>query len=295
MEPPAFRLTTINPEARVGALLLHGLTGIPKEMRPIGKKLEAAGIKVSTPVLRGHGAGYKEMLETSWQDWVDGAQKEFDLLAEECDQIIVAGLSMGAILAIIIASRNEKAAGLGLLSATMKYDGNGASKYSVLLPLVDYFPFLGRMCYWTEQPPYGLKDPRLQKMITRQLEKASKGEGSDYGLFRTYAHSLRQLDRMVKYCRSAAPHVKCPTLVLHSLEDSLTSEANAIEVYRMIGARDKRMVLISGCDHVLTLDLRKEDVANHVMQLAIDASYYKPNKSATAAAAYAKPLLSTST
>jgi carboxylesterase len=273
----AGRRTSLNPEVKMGALLLHGLTGIPKEMRPIGKKLEAAGVIVRTPMLPGHGAGYKEMLETSWQDWVDGAQKEFDELAKECDRIFIAGLSMGAILAMIIASRNQKVAGLGMLSPTLKYDGNGASKFSVLLPLVDMFPVLGKWCYWTEEPPYGLKDPRLQKMITRQLEKASKGEGSDYGLFRTYAYSLRQLERMVKYCRTAAPHVKCPTLVLHSLEDSLTSEANAIEVYRMIGSRDKRMVLLSGCDHVLTLDLRKEDVANHILKMAIDASYYQPD------------------
>ncbi|MBS2010755.1 MAG: alpha/beta fold hydrolase [Cyanobacteria bacterium SZAS TMP-1] len=274
MDTPIFKRTGLNPDSRVGALLLHGLTGIPKEMRPIAKRLEAAGVVVSTPLLPGHGDSYKQMLGTTWQDWVEGAQKEFDELAKECDRIVVAGLSMGAILSIIIASRNKKAAGIGLLSATMKYDGNGASKYAPLLPLVDIFPFLGSWCYWTEQPPYGLKDERLQKMITRQLEKASKGESSDYGLFRTYAYSLRQLDRMVKYCRTAAPHVKCPALVLHSLEDSLTSEANAIEVYRMLGSRDKRMVLLSGCDHVLTLDLRKEDVANHILQLTIDASYY---------------------
>jgi carboxylesterase len=292
METHSFKRTTINPDVKVGALLLHGLTGIPKEMRPIGKKLESVGVKVVAPMLPGHGGTNEDMFNTKWQDWVAGAQKEYDLLAQECDRVIIAGLSMGAILAMIIASRNDKVAGVGLLSATLKYDGNGASKYAPLLPLVDYFPFLGRWCYWTEQPPYGLKDPRLQKMITRQLEKAASGESSDYGLFRTYACSLRELDRMVKYCRSAAPHVKCPTLVLHSLEDSLTSEANAIEVYRMIGARDKRMVLISGCDHVLTLDLRKEDVANHMLQLAIDASYYDPKQIDEKVKAYPSPIFS---
>jgi carboxylesterase len=178
------------------------------------------------------------MLESGCQDWIAGAQEGFDVLAEQCDKIVIVGLSMGAIAAIIIASRNQKVAGLGLLSPTIKNNGSETSKVSRLSPLIDAFPFLDK--------------------------------------WRARASSPQQFDQMVKYCRTAAPNVKCPALVLHSREDSLTAEANALEAYRMLGSREKRMVMLSGCNPALTSDLRKEDVANLIVKLAIDASYYDP-------------------
>jgi carboxylesterase len=220
------------------------------------------------------------MLAASWQDWVSAGQKAFDELAEDCDKVVIVGLSMGAILGIILASRNEKAAGLGLLSPAIKFDGKGSRKLHTVLRIMDFVPAVGKWVSWVEEPPFGLKDENLQKEIARQLEQAGKSERSSHGTFRTYAHSMKELEYMVKYCRSAAPHVRCPALVLHSLEDSFTSEANAVEAYRIIGSREKRLVLLTGCDHMLTIDLRKEDVAKQVLQLAIDATFYEPDVAA---------------
>ena len=58
--------------------------------------------------------------------------------------------------------------------------------------------------------------------------------------------------------------------MVHSLEDTLTSEHNAIEIYKRLGSKDKRLIFLSGCDHVMTLDLRKEDVAQLVLDLALE-------------------------
>jgi carboxylesterase len=292
MEPATFKRTEINPSIRAGALLLHGLTGMPAEMQPLAEKLQAAGLKTSSPLAPGHGAGHKEMLATGWQDWVTAGQRAFDELAEDCDKVVIVGLSMGAILGIILASRNKKAAGLGLLSPAIKFDGKGSKQLHVVLRVMDFVPVVGKWVSWIEQPPYGLKDEKLQKEIAQQLELTGKTEASSHGTFRTYAHSMKELELMVKYCRSAAPHVRCPALVLHSLEDSFTSEANAVEAYRMIGSRDKRMVLLTGCDHMLTVDLRKDDVAKQVLQLAIDASYYEPGPTALKTEDFPSPISS---
>ena len=259
-----------NSRPKVGALLIHGLTGIPKEMRPVAKVLEDAGIVTSTPMLAGHGATYKEMLAVGYEDWLESCQSALDQLAGEVDLIVCAGLSMGAILSLMMAARNKNVGGLALLSPTLKYDGKMASPWRVFLPCVDFLPFLGTMCYWTESAPYGLKDERLQKLIGRQLEAARKGESSDYGLFRTYARPIRQLDHLVNLARKQAAQVSARAIVVHSLEDTLTSEHNAIEIYKRLGSKDKRLIFLSGCDHVMTLDLRKEDVAQLVLDLALE-------------------------
>jgi carboxylesterase len=143
----------------------------------------------------------------------------------------------------------------------------------ILLPLVDWIPFLGAYTYWTEEPPYGLKDERLQRMITKQVEAAARGENTDFGLFRTYSGSLRQLHKLVREIRKVAHQVKVPSLVIHSLEDSMTTYKNGLEMVNLIGSEDKTLLLLGGCDHVLTLDLRKKKVCQEIGAFVIEQSW----------------------
>lgn len=249
---------------RIGVMLLHGLTGMPSEMRPLARHLEKLGCRVVVPILAGHGGGHKELLAASWKDWVRGAREALASLAQEVDRVFVGGLSMGSSIASVLAAEEPRVDGIIYLSTTLRYDGSAIPGTYVLLPLVDLFPFLGEWCYWTEDPPYGLRDERLQRIITRSIEKAKNGETSDFGLFRTYAGSLRQMCHLVRVVRRTAGKVTCPALILHSLEDSMTSARNAAEIYSRLGSADKTIVGLTGCDHVLTLDLQKERVAELV-------------------------------
>jgi carboxylesterase len=268
------------PDLKTGVLLLHGLTGMPSEMRPTAKYLTQLGCEVSCPMLPGHGATHVELLRTNWQEWLAGAQEALDELAQKCDHVVVGGLSMGAILSALSSINNPKVSGVVLMSTTLRYDGKAASRLQVLLPLVDLMPFLGQWFWWTEEPPYGLKDERLQKMITKQVEAAARGENNDFGLFRTYAGSLRQLHKLVGQLRKRAHEVKCPALVIHSLEDTMTTHRNAVEMCEILGSEEKSLMLFGGCDHVLTLDLRRRDVAKAIGDFVAEQSWkYSKSKS----------------
>src|SRR5580700_3443891 len=87
---------------KMGALLIHGLTGMPNEMKPIERVLGELGCTVSVPMLAGHGAGQKELLATGWPDWLGSARKALSELSETCDAIVVGGLSMGGLLPILL-------------------------------------------------------------------------------------------------------------------------------------------------------------------------------------------------
>ncbi|HEY9775466.1 MAG TPA: alpha/beta fold hydrolase [Planktothrix sp.] len=272
--------STINPDVRTGVLLLHGLTGMPSEMRPVQKYLTQMGCVVESPLLPGHGAGHKELLATTWQDWVSGAKNALDELSTKCDHVVIGGLSMGALLSAMAAVDNAKVSGIIMMSTTLKYDGRASSPLQVFLPLVDLWPrVIGEMFWWTEEPPYGLRDERLQKQITKQVEAAKRGEATDFGLFRTYCGSLRQLHKLVNQFKKHAHRIECPALVIHSLEDSMTTHKNAIAVCKLLNTNDKSVFFVSGCDHVLTLDLRRKDVARSIGQFVIEQSYKVSPKS----------------
>jgi carboxylesterase len=237
---------------------------MPSEMRPLERHIRTLGCEVATPLLPGHGATHRELLATTWMDWIDGAQAALDDLASRSESVVIAGLSMGALLAVLLAAEDSRVAGIALLSPTLRYDGSGIPWTRHLLPLADVIPFLGKITYWTETPPYGLKDERLQRRITRAVEAAKRGETTQFGLFRTYSGALRELNRLAQQVRAQAGKVRCPAVVLHSVEDTVTSVRNAEEIFDLLGGDDKTIEWLSGCDHVITVDLKKHDVARRV-------------------------------
>ncbi len=102
---------------RVGVLFCHGFTGSPWSLLEWAKITAAAGYRVSLPRLPGHGTNWQEMNLTGWQDWYTCVEREFDELRQSCDQVFVAGLSMGGSLALRLAEKHhDDVAGLVLVN-----------------------------------------------------------------------------------------------------------------------------------------------------------------------------------
>lgn len=266
------KTVSLPADSKIGVLLLHGLTGMPNEMRSIEKAMKSIGCDVEVPILAGHGQGPKALLKTGWKDWLDSARQALNLLCQRCDQVYVCGLSMGGLMPILLAVENSRVDGIISLSPTIKYDAqNSSNPFQVLIPIIDVLPFLGNIFYWIERPPYGLKDERLVRRITKGIEEAKKGTAAsgaeaefDMSNFRTYSGSLRQMQRLVKEVKKHAPEVKCPVLIMQSLEDTITTVANAKTLQSwLISCPDKEIIYLEGCDHVLPADLKKEEVAYH--------------------------------
>ena len=88
----------------VGCLCLHGVSASPDEMRWFGEHLHSQGITVFAPRAVGHGVHQSHMRTTRWQDWYLSALDGYHLLRKECNQIYVAGLSKGGLLALLVAA-----------------------------------------------------------------------------------------------------------------------------------------------------------------------------------------------
>ena len=84
----------LNQTARRAALLLHGFTGTPYEMRPLGEKLAERGIRAVGHRLAGHGGSPDELAKTSYRDWIAGADDALARLRTEAERVAVVGLSL---------------------------------------------------------------------------------------------------------------------------------------------------------------------------------------------------------
>lgn len=113
----------VGGSGKVGVLFCHGFTGSPWSLLDWAKTTAEAGYRVSLPRLPGHGTNWQELNRTSWQDWYACVEREFDDLRTQCDQVFVAGLSMGGALALRLAEqRRDQVAGLALVNpAVLSY------------------------------------------------------------------------------------------------------------------------------------------------------------------------------
>src|SRR2546427_11076624 len=124
---------TVWPEAqpmfheggRAGALVGHGFTGSPATMRPLADAFVDAGFTVSLPRLPGRGPTIEDMMSAGWADWSAEVERAYVELAERCERVVVAGLSMGATLTCWVAARHPEIAGIVIVNAAVRpYDAD---------------------------------------------------------------------------------------------------------------------------------------------------------------------------
>ncbi len=249
-------------------LLIHGLTGTPAEMRAVAKRLSREGFSVMCPQLAGHCGSVGALKRSNWQDWYNSVEQSFEALKLTHARVYVTGLSMGALMALMLAEeKGARVAGLGLLSTTFFYDGWNISQQGRkwLLPLVLYSP-LRYFISWKEHPPYGIKCERTRAMVHAVLTNRDAQTSEKVGIFRTPAVTVHESIRLIRVARKALPGVHAPTLIVHSTEDDMASVKNAHYVARRISSSKVETFLVDDTYHVLTLDKRKYDIAHKLAE-----------------------------
>jgi carboxylesterase len=262
----------IERKGDTAVLLVHGLTGTPAEMKHFGRVMSRKGLTVACPELAGHCASIEALQATKWQDWYQSVEAAFDALRAEYEQVFIAGLSMGALIALLVASkRKTQVAGVILLSTTFFYDGWNVSwfKQTFLLPIVLYSP-LKYFLHWEETAPYGIKCERTRAMVAAVLENKDAQTADKIGYFKTPATVILESMRLIKAARKCLSEVISPALIVHSTEDDMASLENAYYVEKNISSDHVETMYIDDTYHVLTLDKRKDDIALRVVSFCKD-------------------------
>lgn len=273
----------------VGVLLIHGLGGTPVELREVARRLAATGATVACCQLAGHCGTEAELAATRFEDWYASVEAALSELEARCERIVAGGLSMGALLAALLAAREpQRVDGVVMLAPTLSYDGWSIPRYRFLLRLLIDTP-LGRKYRFMEREPYGLKDERARAVIVRALQRGSSAEAGNPG---TPSAALRQLWRLVATLKPLLPSVGQPAFIAHARHDDVASFDNAVHLQRHLGGPVECLVLDDSY-HLVTLDRQKHLVGDRVAAFIEAVSRPQgpglPAKPRTRAAAAAPP------
>jgi esterase/lipase len=135
---PGFPAGQTKPYRR-GVLLTHGLSDSPYLMRHLAEFFRQRGFRVMAVLLPGHGTQPGDLLEVAWQDWAKTVAYGAYRLAEQADEIYLAGYSAGATLSLYQSMRDSRVRGLFLFSPALRITRKAAlaklhKLYSWLLP-----------------------------------------------------------------------------------------------------------------------------------------------------------------
>lgn len=77
------------------ALMVHGYTGTPGEMRPLGWSLRQSGWTVEGILLPGMGSEIDTLFERRYEEWVEAAATALEKLQRRHSPVLIVGFSMG--------------------------------------------------------------------------------------------------------------------------------------------------------------------------------------------------------
>jgi len=117
-------------------LLIHGFVGTPAELRGLGEVLANHGIRAHGIVLPGHEGNPEGLVNIGWKQWQAFAEEGLAELAPY-PHVFLAGLSMGGVLSLLLASRHpERIAGTIVMSTPTRITGGWQLN---LLPVARHF------------------------------------------------------------------------------------------------------------------------------------------------------------
>ncbi len=220
----------------VGCLLVHGFSGSPPEMKPMGEFLAAKGLTVLGVRLAGHGTTPEDMATTTWSDWVASAEDGLRELESLCEQVFVAGLSMGGLITMRLAAHHP-VAGIVVMAAPA-YMADWRFR---LLPLARYF-----IRWFTPDIESDLTDPEAEKRL------------SAYQVLPIPC--LVSLAQLIRLVRRELPQAKVPALVMQGEKDHHVPADSAPIIFEELGAADKELVWWPNSGHCITVDSEREAV-----------------------------------
>lgn len=221
-------------------LFLHGWTSTPRELRFLAEKTAAAGFRCQGLLLKGHGTTIRALHGVNFSDHLAESEEAFGKLALAHERVSICGLSLGGLLALNIAAR-RRVANLILIAPFLKPAGTTFGLPNRwLVGRVPLSGYVGKNVAGPINDPAGLE-----------------------GHIAYHAMPAQEMVSIVQATRDfqgMEGSISCPTLVLHSVNDTTSDFSGSLALMQNLGSDDKTLIAFNRGNHVITLDYDRESL-----------------------------------
>ncbi|GAP22982.1 alpha/beta hydrolase [Leptolinea tardivitalis] len=216
----------------VGVLLFHGFTATTLEVRNLGKCInQQLGWTVRAPLLPGHGTCPKDLSRTKYNEWVDCAETEFDLLKKNFTEIVVGGESMGGLIALYLAAKYSQIAAVLLYAPAL------------VIPDMPVARFFHKFIYSTKK---------------KNLVATKNGFLPWQGYRVNPLKAVVELGKLQTLIKPMLIDVRQPTLLFQGKQDETIDPKSSSIIYKSISSIEKHLEELDECGHCVLLDRQHE-------------------------------------
>ncbi|MED4350793.1 alpha/beta fold hydrolase [Schinkia azotoformans] len=212
----------------IGCLCIHGFTGSPFEVEPLGNFLkENTSWIVETPTLPGHGGELARLRGVAYQDWVQEAEQSLQGMLAKCSTVYLVGFSMGGVISGYLATKYPV-------------------KKLVLLSAAAYY----------------INPKQLLQDIKEMAAEGMRGTLGNNDLFQRYRKKIKetpltatfQFQRLVKELRPTLSQIEVPTLIVQGELDGIVPVKSASFLYNTIPSNEREIVYLPKSKHLVCHD-----------------------------------------
>lgn len=226
-------------------LAVHGFGGTPAEVALVTDAARRLGLRHHAPLLPGHGTSPADLATRTLRDWTAAVETALDTASPGGEPAVVAGLSLGSVLALRVAiTHPERVRGLILL----------ANAVWLAAPMPAWaLALVARL---------GAPDLQIPKSGPDITDPIARDSHLNYD-----TQPLRAAAEVWRAGRSVRPdlgRVQCPVLIVHGQRDRVCPVTNARRVAARVASTDKQVVVLPRSAHIVTRDVDRAELSERV-------------------------------
>lgn len=229
-----------------GALVLHGYTGSPQSVQDLALALEKAGFATEAPLLPGHGSCIEDLDDCTFEQWAAAVDVAYQDLAARCRPVVVAGLSVGGMLAAWLAAAHPEIA--ALICVNPFIDPPAESFREILRGFLD------------------AGSSTLPKVGGDLADGSAREQAYEGTPIRPLLTFFAAQDDLV----ARLGDIRCPVLIITSRQDHVVPPVSSDVLAEGVGGPVERMWLERSY-HTATLDVEHEDLERTAVDFALRA------------------------
>jgi carboxylesterase len=212
------------------ALCLHGLTGTPYEVRPLGLALAGVGIRAVGPVLPGHDRSARELAATPYTEWLEASRRRLLELRARHAKVFAVGLSLGGLLALAL-SAEEHVDALVVVGTPLRLRPSVRWLVPVLKHVVPY--------------PRKAAGSDIRDPVARRRHPS---------LPVMPLASVHELMRLQQRVLDGLPRIAAPILIAHGRHDATAQLGDAHAIHARVASAERELLVIPDAGHVVPVD-----------------------------------------
>jgi carboxylesterase len=213
----------------VAFLILHGFTGSPYEVKPIGEYFHKKGHTTLGILLPGHGTKVEDLIPTRFYHYVAIADQFLLNLSKYYKKVFIVGFSMGGAIALKLAHlRQDKIQGIALISTPVFFNGLFNGRLILHSPLMVLTGWL-KMFYPVLKLNRGKRNPEM-----------FVGYEFKYPLAALHSFKIS-----LKYIRKKLKEIYIPSAMIINEKDKTVPKESMIYLFYHIKSQHKRLMFLN--------------------------------------------------